>query len=188
MSPGDVDEAADGEVRQDEAWMGEGNSDLGEQDRHLSSPAAALRARAAHRRHADREGTATGPGRGAAGAARGRGRGPGPLPRRDPTATGPPSCGETFSSWIGTRSSIPAQTQRALASLEWVSRAENLIVAGPQGTGKSHLLEALGHHAVHQGLQLAWFSVEDLGAIIRRHRVDDTVSKAFGGSPRCGSR
>ena len=54
-----------------------------------------------------------------------------------------------------------------------------MVVAGPQGTGKSHLLEALGHHAVDQGLSVAWFSVEDLGAIIRRHRVDDTVSKAF---------
>jgi DNA replication protein DnaC len=87
--------------------------------------------------------------------------------------------GKTFSSWAESRSSIPAQTQRALASLEWVRRAENVVVAGPQGTGKSHLLEALGHHAVDQGLQVAWFSVEDLGAIIRRHRVDDTVSKAF---------
>lgn len=52
-------------------------------------------------------------------------------------------------------------------------------VAVPQGTGKSHLLEALGHHAIDQGLSVAWFSVEDLGTIIRRHRVDDTVSKAF---------
>ena len=48
-----------------------------------------------------------------------------------------------------------------------------------QGTGKSHLLEAIGHHAVDQGLSVAWFSVEDLGALVRRHRVDDTVSKAF---------
>ena len=54
-----------------------------------------------------------------------------------------------------------------------------VVVAGPQGTGKSHLLEAIGHHAVDQGLSVAWFSVEDLGTIIRRHRVDDTVSKAF---------
>lgn len=52
-------------------------------------------------------------------------------------------------------------------------------VAVPQGTGKSHLLEALGHHAVDQGLSVAWFSIEDLGALVRRHRVDDTVSKAF---------
>ena len=31
------------------------------------------------------------------------------------------------------RSSIPAATQRALRSLEWVERAENLVVAGPSG-------------------------------------------------------
>lgn len=87
--------------------------------------------------------------------------------------------GKTFESWTESRSSIPAPTQRALRSLEWVTRAENVVVAGPQGTGKSHLLEAIGHHAVDAGLSVAWFSVEDLGTIIRRHRVDDTVSKAF---------
>jgi DNA replication protein DnaC len=87
--------------------------------------------------------------------------------------------GKTFETWIESRSSIPAATQRALRSLEWVSRAENVVVAGPQGTGKSHLLEAIGQHAIDHGLTVAWFSVEDLGTIIRRHRVDDTVSKAF---------
>jgi DNA replication protein DnaC len=87
--------------------------------------------------------------------------------------------GKTFESWIESRSSIAGPTVRALRSLEWVTRAENVVVAGPQGTGKSHLLEAIGHHAVDQGLSVVWFSVEDLGAIIRRHRVDDTVSKAF---------
>jgi len=87
--------------------------------------------------------------------------------------------GKNFGSWTESRSSIPPATQRALRSLEWVERSENVVVAGPQGTGKSHLLEAIGHHAVDQGLSVAWFSVEDLGAIIRRHRVDDTVSKAF---------
>ncbi len=63
--------------------------------------------------------------------------------------------------------------------MEWIGRAENVVVAGPQGTGKSHLLEAIGHHAIDQGLSVAWFSIEDLGAIIRRHRVDDTISRAF---------
>jgi DNA replication protein DnaC len=87
--------------------------------------------------------------------------------------------GKTFDTWDGSRSSIPPATQRALRSLEWVFRAENLVVAGPQGTGKSHLLEAIGHHGIEQGLTVAWFSVEDLGALIRRHRVDDSVSKAF---------
>lgn len=87
--------------------------------------------------------------------------------------------GKTFDTWVESRSSIPAATQRALRSLEWVSRAENVVMAGPSGTGKSHLLEALGQLAIDGGLSVAWFSIEDLGAFVRRHRVDDTVSKTF---------
>ena len=63
--------------------------------------------------------------------------------------------------------------------MEWIGRRENLVVAGPSGTGKSHLLEALGHAAIDVQMTVAWFSVEDLGALVRRHRVDDTVSKVF---------
>jgi DNA replication protein DnaC len=58
-------------------------------------------------------------------------------------------------------------------------RKENLVVCGPSGTGKTFLLEALGQLAVEQGLHVAWFALEDLGGLIRRHRADDTVSKAI---------
>jgi DNA replication protein DnaC len=47
------------------------------------------------------------------------------------------------------------------------------------GTGKTFLLEALGQHAVEQGLRVAWFTLEDLGVVLRRHRADDTVTKAI---------
>jgi DNA replication protein DnaC len=87
--------------------------------------------------------------------------------------------GKTFEGWDAARSSIPAATQRSLRSLEWVDRHENVVVAGPSGTGKSHLCEALGHAAVTAGRRVVWFSVEDLGALVRRHRVDDSVAKAF---------
>src|SRR5436309_8776372 len=40
------------------------------------------------------------------------------------------------------RSPIPAASQQALQTLEWISRAENLCVCGPSGTGKSHFVEA----------------------------------------------
>ena len=87
--------------------------------------------------------------------------------------------GKTFDTWEESRSSIPPNAQRSLRSLEWIGRRENLVVAGPSGTGKSHLLEALGHAAIDVQMTVAWFSVEDLGALVRRHRVDDTVSKVF---------
>ena len=87
--------------------------------------------------------------------------------------------GKTFDAWDSGASSIPAPTQQALRTLEWVSRAENLVVCGPSGTGKTFLLEALGQHAVEQGLKVAWFTLEDLGVLLRRHRADDTVTKAI---------
>lgn len=41
-------------------------------------------------------------------------------------------------------SSIPVATFDYLSSLEWVRAAENLCLIGPAGTGKSHMLVALG--------------------------------------------
>ena len=91
--------------------------------------------------------------------------------------------GKTFDAWKPEASSIPAPTQQALRTLEWVHRKENLVVCGPSGTGKTFLLEALGQHAVEQGLHVAWFTLEDLGVLIRRHRADDTVTKAISPNP-----
>jgi DNA replication protein DnaC len=87
--------------------------------------------------------------------------------------------GKTFDAWNPGASSIPAPTQPALRTLEWVHRRENLVVCGPSGTGKTFLLEALGQHAVEQGLRVAWFTLEDLGTLLRRHRADDSVTKAI---------
>jgi DNA replication protein DnaC len=63
--------------------------------------------------------------------------------------------------------------------LEWVHRTENLVVCGPAGTGKTFLLEALGQQAVQAGMNVAWFTLESLGVLVRRHRTDDTVTKAI---------
>lgn len=94
------------------------------------------------------------------------------------TAAGFPT-GKTFDAWDPEASSIPAPTQQALRTLEWVHRRENLVVCGPSGTGKTFLLEALGQQAVEAGLHVAWLRLEDLGVLLRRHRADDTVAKAI---------
>lgn len=49
-------------------------------------------------------------------------------------ASGLPA-GKTLDAWDETASSIPRQTHQALATLEWVGRAENLCVCGPSGPG-----------------------------------------------------
>jgi len=88
--------------------------------------------------------------------------------------------GKTFEAWEPKASSIPAPTQQALRTLEWVRRRENLVVCGPSGTGKTFFLEAIGQTAVEVGIKVAWFALEDLGVLVRRHRADDTVTRAVG--------
>jgi DNA replication protein DnaC len=87
--------------------------------------------------------------------------------------------GKTFDAWDDALSSIPTPTQAAPRTLEWIGRAENLVVCGPAGTGKTFLLEALGQAAVEAGKHVAWFTLEALGVIVRRHRADDSVTKAI---------
>ena len=88
--------------------------------------------------------------------------------------------GKTFDAWQPEASSVPVPTQQALRTLEWIGRRENLVVCGPSGTGKTFLLEALGQLAVERGLKVAWFTLEQLGVLVSRHRADDSVSKAIG--------
>src|SRR5215218_5324087 len=87
--------------------------------------------------------------------------------------------GKTFDTWDEPTSSIPTPTQRSLRTLEWIGHHENLVVCGPSGTGKSHLLEALGHAAINQGAHVHWFSLETLGTLIHRHRADDSMTRAI---------
>jgi DNA replication protein DnaC len=87
--------------------------------------------------------------------------------------------GKTFDAWEPGACAIPTQTQQALRTLEWIDRAEALCVCGPSGTGKSHFVEALGHHAIDHGKTVAWHTLESLAVLLRRHRADDSVAKAI---------
>ncbi|MFG2975437.1 IS21-like element helper ATPase IstB [Streptomyces sp. NPDC048331] len=93
--------------------------------------------------------------------------------------------GKTFDSWKEAESSIPAPTQQALMTLEWVHRAENLAIAGASGTGKSHFAEALANKAIEEDMQVAWFTLESLTATLGRAAVDNSVSKTVAKITRC---
>jgi DNA replication protein DnaC len=73
-------------------------------------------------------------------------------------------------------SSIPPATFDYLASLEWIRAAENLCLVGPAGTGKSHVLVALGHAAVTEGLRVRYFAAADLVETLYRGLADNSVA------------
>jgi DNA replication protein DnaC len=74
-------------------------------------------------------------------------------------------------------SSIPPATFDYLASLEWVRATENLCLIGPAGTGKSHMLIALGIAAVQAGHRVRYFTAADLVETLYRGLADNSVGK-----------
>ncbi len=75
--------------------------------------------------------------------------------------------------------SIPGPTLDYLASLEWITARENLCLVGPAGTGKSHVLVALGIAAVHAGHKVRYFTAADLAETLYRGLADNSVGKVI---------
>ena len=74
-------------------------------------------------------------------------------------------------------SSINKATFDYLASLEWITARENLCLLGPAGTGKSHLLVALGVAAVHAGHRVRYFTAAELVETLYRGLADNSVGR-----------
>jgi DNA replication protein DnaC len=76
-------------------------------------------------------------------------------------------------------SSVKRATFDYLASLEWIRAHENLCLVGPAGTGKSHLLVALGHEAVEAGFKVRYFTAPSLIETLYRGLADNSVGKVI---------
>jgi DNA replication protein DnaC len=76
-------------------------------------------------------------------------------------------------------SSIPPATLDYLASLEWITAQENLCLVGPAGTGKSHVLVALGIAAVEAGHRVQYFTAADLVETLYRGLADNSVGRVI---------
>ncbi len=75
--------------------------------------------------------------------------------------------------------SIPGPTLDYLATLEWITARDNLCLVGPAGTGKSHVLVALGISAVHAGHKVRYFTAADLVDTLYRGLADNSVGKVI---------
>jgi len=76
-------------------------------------------------------------------------------------------------------SSINKATLDYLTSLEWITAHENLCLVGPAGTGKSHLLVALGVAAVHAGHRVRYFTAAELVETLYRGLADNSVGRVI---------
>ena len=78
-------------------------------------------------------------------------------------------------------SSIPQATFDYLASLEWIAAHENLVLVGPPGTGKSHLLLGLGEAAIGSGKRVRYFAAAALVESLYRGLADNSVGRLIEG-------
>jgi len=86
---------------------------------------------------------------------------------------------KTLDEFDTTISSIPKATFDYLASLEWLRAKENACLIGPAGTGKSHLLVALGHAAVDAGFRVRYVPAADLVETLYRGLADNSVGRVI---------
>ena len=86
---------------------------------------------------------------------------------------------KTLDEFDRTVSTINPATLDYLASLEWIAARENLALVGPAGTGKSHLLVALGVAAVTAGHRVRYFTAAELVETLYRALADNSVGRTI---------
>jgi DNA replication protein DnaC len=86
---------------------------------------------------------------------------------------------KTLDEFDRTLSTINPATLDYLTSLEWITARENLCLIGPAGTGKSHLLIALGVAATSTGRRVRYFTAAELVETLYRGLADNSVGRVI---------
>ncbi len=66
-----------------------------------------------------------------------------------------------------------------LAGGQWLGRAQNLLISGPCGSGKTFLACALGHQACLQGHSVRYFRVSRLMLTLNQAKADGSYHKTL---------
>ncbi|MBD3284638.1 ATP-binding protein [Candidatus Uhrbacteria bacterium] len=66
-----------------------------------------------------------------------------------------------------------------LATCRFIHEHVCILIAGPCGTGKSHIAQALGHYAIRQGIDVTFTAQNKLLSRLHAARATQTYSKQF---------
>jgi DNA replication protein DnaC len=76
---------------------------------------------------------------------------------------------------------VPKALVLELGSLAFVERAENVVLLGPSGVGKTHLAVALGYRATQVGFRTRFITAADvlmqLTTALRRNQLEETIKR-----------
>lgn len=74
---------------------------------------------------------------------------------------------------------LPREKFMAFRNSSWIENAQNLLLIGPSGVGKSHLAAALCYDAIQKGIATAFISCFDLVAKLKRARNKHTLIQYY---------
>ncbi len=78
--------------------------------------------------------------------------------------------GKSFATLI--MEELPDATQKKVIGLrdntQWARQADNVLLIGPSGVGKSHLAAAIGLHLIEQGIRVKWLSATALVQLLQQ--------------------
>ena len=73
--------------------------------------------------------------------------------------------------------SIDRKVIRELSTVGFVDRAENVIILGPPGVGKTHLAIALGVKAAEAGHKVLFLTLESMTTRLMRARMENRIER-----------
>ena len=75
--------------------------------------------------------------------------------------------------------SINSSLVHELLTLQFIEEKVPVLIAGPCGTGKSHIAQAIGHAAVRQGHDVLFYTQSQLLGSLHAARATDTYTRKF---------
>ncbi len=79
---------------------------------------------------------------------------------------------------------LPKTIQQKVIGLRdnthWALQADNVLLIGPSGVGKSHIAAALGLHLIEQGIRVKWLQATALVQLLQQAKKDLDLMTAMG--------